>query len=184
MSNRKGGIFAFTLDHGDVLFCARLSDGRREIVLVTALGQAIRFPEEQVRPMGRAAHGVKGIDLEAEDRVVEMEVAKAEADLLVITENGYGKRTPLEEYRRQARGGKGIKTINLTRKNGPIIGARVVAPEDGLMVVTAAGIIIRTKVQDISQMGRGTQGVRIIRLEEGDRVVALAHVVNREEEED
>ena len=183
-TNRKGGIIAITLDPGDELISARLTDGRREIVLVTALGQAIRFPEEQVRPMGRAAHGVKGIDLEAEDRVVEMEVAKAEADLLVITENGYGKRTPLEEYRRQARGGKGIKTINLTRKNGPIIGARVVAPEDGLMVVTAAGIIIRTKVQDISQMGRGTQGVRIIRLEEGDRVVALAHVVNREEEED
>ncbi|MCL6614838.1 MAG: DNA gyrase subunit A, partial [Firmicutes bacterium] len=183
-TNRKGGIIAITLDPGDELIGARLTDGRREIVLVTALGQAIRFPEEQVRPMGRAAHGVKGIDLEAEDRVVEMEVAKAEADLLVITENGYGKRTPLEEYRRQARGGKGIKTINLTRKNGPIIGARVVAPEDGLMVVTAAGIIIRTKVQDISQMGRGTQGVRIIRLEEGDRVVALAHVVNREEDED
>ncbi|MGQ9780092.1 MAG: DNA gyrase subunit A [Bacillota bacterium] len=183
-TNRRGGIIAIGLEPGDELIGARLTDGRQEIVLVTALGQAIRFPEEQVRPMGRAAHGVKGIDLEPGDRVVEMEVAQPDADLLVITENGYGKRTPLAEYRSQARGGKGIKTIKLTKKNGPIVGARVVTPEDGLMVVTAAGIIIRTKVKDISQTGRGTQGVRIIRLDEGDRVVALAHVANREEEEE
>ncbi|NLG83737.1 MAG: DNA gyrase subunit A [Firmicutes bacterium] len=183
-TNRRGGIIAIGLDPGDELISARLTDGRQEIVLVTALGQAIRFPEAQVRPMGRAAHGVKGIDLEPGDRVVEMDVAQPGADLLVITENGYGKRTPLAEYRTQARGGKGIKTVKLTKKNGPIVGARIVAPDDGLMVVTAAGIIIRTKVQDISQMGRGTQGVRIIRLEKGDRVVALAHMTSREEEDE
>ena len=183
-TNRRGGIIAIGLEPGDELVGARLTDGRQEIVLVTAMGQAIRFSEDQVRPMGRAAHGVKGIELEPGDRVVEMEVAKPEADLLVITENGYGKRTPLAEYRLQARGGKGIQTIKLTKKNGPIVGARMVSPEDGLMVVTAAGIIIRMQVKDISQMGRSTQGVRIIRLDEGDRVVALAHVANREEEEE
>ncbi|MGE5551965.1 MAG: DNA gyrase subunit A [Bacteroidota bacterium] len=183
-TNRKGGIIAITLDAGDELIGARLTDGQQEMVLVTQYGQAIRFPEDQVRSVGRASRGVKGIDLAPGDQVVGMEVAKSGAELLVITEHGFGKRTPLEEYRTQARGGKGIKTLKITKKNGSIAGTRVVTADNGLMVVTAEGIIIRTKVKDISSMGRDTQGVRIIRLDENDRVVALARVVGKEEDDE
>ena len=183
-TNRKGGIIGISLDAGDELIGVRLTDGRQDTILVTLHGQSIRCPEEQVRPVGRASRGVKGIDLAPGDRVVGMEVVREGADLLVITENGFGKRTPLEGYRVQTRGGKGTKTLRITKKNGMIAGARVVTEDNGLMVVTAEGIIIRTKVKDISSMGRDTQGVRIIRLDENDRVVALARVVVKEEDEE
>ncbi|MGE5527982.1 MAG: DNA gyrase subunit A [Patescibacteria group bacterium] len=183
-TNRKGGIIGILLDAGDELIGARLTDGRQEMMLITRYGQAIRFPEEQARPMGRATRGVKGIELEPQDRVVGMEVVREDADLLVISEQGYGKRTPLSEYRLQSRGGKGIKTLKITKKNGPIAGARVVTEDNGLMVVTAEGIIIRMKVKGISSLGRDTQGVKIIRLDENDRVVALARVVGKDEDED
>jgi len=183
-TKRKGGIIGISLDAGDELIGARLTDGLQEMVLITRHGQSIRFPEGQVRPTGRAARGVKGIGLSPQDQVVGMEVAREGADLLVITENGCGKRTPLAEYRVQSRGGKGIKTLRITKKNGPIAGARVVTTDNGLMVVTAEGIIIRTKVGDISSLGRDTQGVKIIRLDKNDRVVALAWVVRKEDEEE
>ena len=183
-TNRKGGIIGITLDAGDELIGVRLTDGSQEMVLVTRFGQSIRFPEEQVRPVGRAARGVKGIELAPNDRVVGMEIARADAELLVITEHGFGKRTPLGQYRSQTRGGKGVKTLKITKRNGPIVGARVLTDENGLMVITAEGVIIRMKVAGISSLGRDTQGVKIIRLDKNDRVVALAKVSKDAEEEE
>jgi DNA gyrase subunit A len=132
--------------------------------------------------MGRVTRGVKGITLRDQDAVVGMDPVREDADLLVITELGFGKRTPLSEYRDQSRGGKGIKTIKVTQKNGPIIGIKVVQDDDELMIINAEGIVIRIAVRDVSRVGRDTQGVRVMRLSENDRVVALARVVNKDEE--
>jgi DNA gyrase subunit A len=171
-----------SIDEGDELIGVHLTDGTREISLVTQKGMSIRFSEKEVRPMGRTARGVKGITLRSGDRVVGMDVVKNDGELLVITENGFGKRTPLTQYRIQSRGGKGIKTLKETKKNGDIVGMKIVYPEHELMVITASGIIIRVTVSDISSMGRDTQGVTIMRLGEEDKVVALAGVVGKEEE--
>jgi DNA gyrase subunit A len=176
-SIRKGGLIAINLDDNDELIDVRLTDGNQDIILITQLGQSIRFPEPEVRMIGRAGRGVKGITLEDNDLVIAMEIVNEAEDLLVITEAGIGKRTSLTEYRRQSRGGKGIKTMKLTAKHGLIVGAKVVSENDEVMVITAEGIILRTSVSDISQTGRDTQGVRIIRLDESDRVVTLAKVV-------
>lgn len=184
-SIRKGGLIAINLDENDELIDVRLTDGSHEMILVTQLGQSIRFPETDVRMIGRTARGVKGITLDDGDQVVGMEVVQEGADLLVIAETGLGKRTDLNEYRVQSRGGKGIKTMKLIReKHGVIVGTKVVSETDELMVITAEGIIIRTGVEDISRTGRDTQGVRIIRLDENDRVVTLARVVGNEKGED
>ncbi|MGE5553838.1 MAG: DNA gyrase subunit A [Betaproteobacteria bacterium] len=178
---RAGGLIALTLEEGDELVGVRLTSGREEILMVTRGGLSIRFSEEEVRPMGRTAHGVKGISLVKDDVVEGMDVVRPNADVLVVTENGYGKRTPIAEYREQSRGGKGIKTLRVTEKNGPIVGVRMVRADYDLMLTTAAGIIIRVPVQSISIMGRDTQGVRIIRLDEGDRVVAVAQLASRDD---
>jgi len=183
-SIRKGGLIAINLDPDDELIDVRLTDGDREVIIVTRRGQSIRFPESDVRMVGRVARGVKGITLNNADQVVGMEIVREGSDLLVITEYGVGKRTDLAEYRVQSRGGKGIKTMKLTKKHGLIVGAKVVAAEDELMVITAEGIILRTSINDISQTGRDTQGVRIIRLDENDRVVTLARVVGSAKEDD
>lgn len=184
-SIRKGGLIALTLDDNDELIDVRLTDGAREMILVTQLGQSIRFPETDVRMMGRTARGVRGINLEDDDQVVGMEIIREDADLLVIAETGLGKRTDLNEYRVQARGGKGIKTMKLKReKHGVIVGTKVVSETDELMVITAEGIIIRTAVVNISRTGRDTQGVRIIRLDDKDRVVNLARVVGTGKDEE
>lgn len=181
-NNRRNGLLALSIDEGDELIGVHLTDGTREISLVTQKGMSIRFSEKEVRPMGRTARGVKGITLRSGDRVVGMDVVKNDGELLVITENGFGKRTPLTQYRIQSRGGKGIKTLKETKKNGDIVGMKIVYPEHELMVITASGIIIRVTVSDISSMGRDTQGVTIMRLGEEDKVVALAGVVGKEEE--
>lgn len=177
----RAGLIAIALDEDDELVGVHLSDGRSEILLVTQHGQAIRFPETQVRPMGRTAHGVKGISLEAGDRVVGMDCVVPGADLLVVTERGYGKRTPLEEYRVTRRGGKGIRTLHRTEKNGPIVGARVVDADDQLMLLNADGVMIRISVRDVSQLGRSTQGVRLMRLAQGTLVVAIAQIAAKDE---
>jgi DNA gyrase subunit A len=183
-NNRKNGLIGINLDDGDELIAVRLTDGDREITIITKSGQSIRFSEGEVRPQGRTTRGVKGITLRSEDQVVAMDVVKNDAELLVITENGFGKRTPFEQYRVQSRGGIGIKTLNLTEKNGQIVGGRVVYPEHELMLINASGMIIRVTVKDIPSMGRNTQGVKIMRLDDDDRVVAIARVVSRAEEEE
>jgi DNA gyrase subunit A len=179
---RKNGLLALNLDEGDELIGVHLTDGVREISVVTQKGMSIRFSEKEVRPTGRTARGVKGITLRSGDQVVGVDVVKNDGELLVITENGFGKRTPLTQYRIQSRGGIGIKTLKGTGKNGDIVGMKVVYPEHEVMVITASGIIIRMAVSDISSMGRDTQGVTIMRLGEEDKVVALARVVGKAEE--
>ena len=148
--------------------------------MVTHSGQAIRFGEDQVRAMGRATQGVRGVKLADDDAVVGMDLARDDAQLLVITENGYGKRTPLSEYRSQARGGKGVFTLKSTDRNGMIVSALVVKEGEEIMVISHDGIIIRLKVDDVSSMSRTTQGVTLMRMGEGDTVVAMARVVSDE----
>lgn len=183
-SIRKGGLIAINLDENDELIDVRLTDGKQEVVIVTQLGQSIRFPETDVRMMGRTARGVRGITLDDGDQVVGMEIVRESADLLVISEQGIGKRTALSEYRVQSRGGKGIKTMKLRERHGVIVGTKVVSENDELMVITAEGLILRTSIQNISKTGRDTQGVRIIRLDENDRVVTLARVVATDEKDE
>lgn len=181
-THRKGGLNGIVLDPGDELISVQLTEGEQEAIIVTRDGQSIRFPETDVRPMGRMTRGVKGINLDDDDFVVGMETVKEDADLLVITENGFGKRTPLREYRAQTRGGKGIKTLKVTPRNGKIVGIKVTREEDELMVINTEGIVIRVSIGDISCLGRDTQGVKVMRLGENDRIVAIARVVVRDGE--
>ncbi|NLY89296.1 MAG: DNA gyrase subunit A [Firmicutes bacterium] len=179
---RKIGIQGINLVDDDELINVRLTDGKRELTLVTENGQSIRFSEAEIRTTGRVSQGVKGITLRPGDRVVGMDVIKDDAELLVISELGFGKRTPLSQYRQQGRGGVGIKTLRQTEKNGKIIGVKVVYPEHELMLITANGVIIRVAVKDIPSHGRDTQGVKIMSVRDDERVVALARVVGKEEE--
>ncbi|NLY90547.1 MAG: DNA gyrase subunit A [Firmicutes bacterium] len=181
-NNRRSGLIGIVLDEGDELINVRLTDGTREIIIFTRKGQALRCHETEIRPMGRNARGVKGISLREGDRVVGMDVLRSDAELLVITEQGYGKRTPFDQYRVQSRGGIGIKTLNQTAKTGEVIGGGVVYPEHELMLINASGLIIRVTVSDITSMGRNTQGVKLMHLEENDRIVAVARVVGKNEE--
>jgi DNA gyrase subunit A len=183
-TSRKEGIVALTLRENDELVGVKFTDGSREMILVTKKGYAIRFHEDDVRSMGRTAQGVKGITLRNDDEVVSLDCVREGADLLVITEKGFGKRTPLEEYRVQNRGGMGVLAARLSARNGLLAAASVVQPEEELMIISSEGIIIRMAVNEISTMGRVTQGVTLMRLGEDDRVVALAKVVSRENGEE
>lgn len=180
----RQGLIAVSLAEDDELVNVELTNGSCEVVMVTRHGQAIRFKEEDVRPMGRAAQGVKGITLEMDDEVIGFTVVREGEDLLVVTENGYGKRTPIGEYRITGRGGKGIRTLLVTLKNGPIVGLAAVTTNDDIMCITREGIMIRMQVSDISQMGRSTQGVKIMKLEENDTVVALAPIAANDQEDE
>ncbi len=182
-TSRRDGIIAINLEDNDELIGVQLTDGKQDMILVTAGGQAIRFAEEEARPMARATKGVRGIKLMEDDYVVGMEVVRNEGELLVITANGYGKRTPLSEYRQQARGGKGVFTVRPSERNGLIVGAQVVKDDEEIMAISKEGIIIRIKVADISSMGRTTQGVTIMKMGEHDSVVSMARVVDHEHEE-
>jgi len=181
-TSRSSGLIALGLADGDELIRVHLTDGNQEIVLATRQGQAIRFHEREVRGMGRTARGVIGVRLEGEDRVVGMDVVQPGAHLLVATERGFGKRTPLQEFRVQSRGGKGLKAISLTARNGLVSSVKVVREGDEVMCISAHGVIIRVSVDDVSVQGRYSQGVTLMRLEEGDRLVGMARVVAREEE--
>lgn len=181
-TGRKTGLQGITLVDEDELINVRLTDGKRELTLVTENGQSIRFNETEIRTTGRVSQGVKGITLRSGDQVIGMDVVKDDAELLVITEFGFGKRTLLSQYRQQARGGMGIKTLRQTEKNGKIIGVKVVYPEHELMLISANGVIIRVAVKDIPSHGRDTQGVKIMSVRDEERVVALARVVGKEEE--
>jgi DNA gyrase subunit A len=180
---RKGGLFAINLRDDDELMGVRLTDGTKDIIVGTKQGMSIRYQETDVRSMGRTATGVKAINLSDDDAVVGMEVLDETQDILIVTEKGYGKRTPMSEYRLQSRGGKGIKTVNITDKNGPVVTLKTVTDEEDLMIITAKGIIIRMNISGISQMGRNTQGVRLITMKESNHVATVA-VVEREEETD
>ncbi|ADU50132.1 DNA gyrase subunit A [Thermaerobacter marianensis DSM 12885] len=176
---RRGGLIALALDPGDELVAVELTDGRGDVLVVTRLGQAIRFPVAEVRTMGRAARGVMGIRLDEGDEVVGMEVADDEAHLLVITDLGFGKRTPVREFRAQGRGGKGIRAISLTARNGRVAGFEVVRPGEEVMLISQGGIVLRVPVDQVSVQGRAAQGVTVMRLEPGDRVSAVATVAHK-----
>jgi len=177
-SVRPSGLIAITLDEGDELGWVRLTHGRDEVILVTEQGQALRFSEDEVRSMGRAAGGVNGISLGKGDKVASMEVVQPAADLLLVTARGYGKRTLLSEYPRKSRATGGVKTIQkeALQKVGIITAARVVLEEDDLTIISASGAVLRTRVQDISRSGRATRGVRLMSVEEGDYVASLARI--------
>ncbi|MBN8202164.1 DNA gyrase subunit A [Bacillus sp. NTK034] len=182
---RNNGLIALNLREDDELISVRLTDGSKEIIIGTNHGMLIRFPEEDVRSMGRTATGVKGINLSAGDEVVGMEVLEDDSQILIVTKNGYGKRTPAEEYRVQGRGGKGIKTCNITDKNGSLVSMKAVTGEEDVMLITTGGVLIRMAVNDISTMGRNTQGVRLIRInEDADEAVSTVAKVEKEEEKD
>ena len=185
---RTSGIRALTLDEGDELINVMRTDGSQNILMATHNGQAICFAETDVRPMGREAVGVRGIRLKDGDWVVGAEIAQPDADVLSITENGYGKRTPAADYIRggeepQHRGGSGMKNYNITDKTGPVAAVKVVQESDDVLVVSDDGVIIRMEAAGISELGRATQGVRIMRLSEGARVISVA-LTDRAESED
>jgi DNA gyrase subunit A len=177
---RSGGIIAIHLDEGDELISAKLTDGKQHLFIGTKSGKAIHFPENQIREMGRTARGIRGIKLSKDDEVVGMEVVAPHTQILTVTANGYGKRTQASEYRIQNRGGTGIFTVKRTKKTGDVLGIKTVLDDDDLMVISTKGKIIRLKTQDIRVQGRNTQGVRLISLEEGERVVAIEKLAEKE----
>jgi len=181
---RAGGIIAMGVEAGDALITAQVSDGNGEIFIGTQDGMAIRFPESDVRPMGRTAYGVRGISLREGDAVVAMEVVTPGATLLSVSENGFGKRTELDEYRVQSRGGVGIINIHATDRNGRVVGIAYVHDDDELMLITQQGKVLRMVARDIRTIGRATQGVRLIDMEPEDRVVSVARLAEREEDEE
>ncbi|MBH0204976.1 MAG: DNA gyrase subunit A [Nitrospira sp.] len=184
---RQGGIIALGLESGDKLIGVQLTDGHREILLGTKQGITIRFKEEEVRPMGRMAYGVKGITLEEGNDVIGMETITPDSTtaILTVTEGGYGKRTRVGEYRIQGRGGKGIISVKTTERNGPAVGFLQVRDDDEIMLMAAQGKVLRCKVDDIREIGRNTQGVRILDLDgDEDRVVAVARLAEPSERED
>lgn len=177
-SVRPSGLIAITLEEGDELRWVKLTQGKQEVVLVTERGQAIRFAEEDIRPMGRAAAGVMAVKLEKGDLVAAMDVVRPKADLLVVTEKGFGKRTPLKDYPLQSRYGKGVRTLDVKRleEMGRIVTARVVDKGDEVTLISAKGMVLRTLVKNISRQGRATRGVRVMKLKEGDNVASLARI--------
>ncbi|MEG2343133.1 MAG: DNA gyrase subunit A, partial [Acidaminococcaceae bacterium] len=179
-SARKIGLNAIELGEGEELIDVKLTDGKASIILASRNGQAIHFGEEDVRPMGRTAHGVRGILLEEGDVLVSMDSVPENGEVLTATEEGMGKRTLISEYRKQTRGGKGVINLKITEKTGMVVGVRVIVPQQEVMLITAAGIIIRIDVNGISQFGRNAQGVRLISLNSGDKLVALAAVQQEE----
>jgi DNA gyrase subunit A len=175
---RADGIIALKMREGDELVSVRHSSGDDDILMVSRLGQAIRFHEKEVRAMGRDASGVQGMRLRAGDEVIEINIARDADDLLVVTEQGYGKRTPVHEYPRKGRGGLGVKTVQLTDAKGKLAGARVVREGYQLMVISTGGTVIRMAVDEIKRLGRATQGVIVVRLREGEAVSSFAPVVD------
>jgi DNA gyrase subunit A len=177
---RAGGIIAITVPPDDRVVSVRLTDGDMEVFLATKFGKAIRFHESKVRSMGRTAAGVRGIEVVTGDQVVAMEVVAGAEYLLTVTEHGFGKRTLIEEYPLRNRGGKGVITIQTTERNGMVVGARLVGDQDEVMLISDKGKIIRTKAGGISVIGRNTQGVKLIGLAPGERLVAMAKLAEGE----
>ena len=170
----KGGLNAINLDEDDDLIGVKFTSGAHDVILGTKWGMAIAFSEDDVRAMGRPAHGVKGIRLNDGDEVIGMDTLKQNAEVLTVTAEGYGKRTETGEYRLQTRGGKGLINLKVTEKTGDVIGLRVVHPDQELMLITAGGIVIRTNISDISVISRNTQGVKLMDTADGDVVASMA----------
>jgi len=182
---RQGGIIALTIDEGDSLIAARLTDGSMDILLASHNGKSIRFNESDARPMGRTARGVRGMMLEGDDEIIGMEVVSdaTASTLVTVTETGYGKRTSLAEYRVQSRGGKGIITIKTGGRNGQVVDVKLVDNESDLMFITDRGKVLRTRVSALSVIGRNTMGVRLMVLEADERIVAVAKLAEKEDDE-
>jgi DNA gyrase subunit A len=179
---RSGGIIAIKVEDGDELLSVRISGGEDQVFIGTRQGQGIRFAEKDVRPMGRDTTGVIGVALKKDnDEVVEMDIVAEHGHLLSVTEGGYGKRSEASEYRFQGRGGSGVINIKVTEKNGPVVGIKSVTDADQLLLITERGQLIRLKVKDVRETGRAAQGVRLIALDEGDRVVAVAKLAEPDE---
>jgi DNA gyrase subunit A len=179
---RPSGIIAVNLDEGDYLVGVAITDGHHDVMLFTDEGKANRFDENEVRPMGRTARGVRGIKLPAEARVIALLVAENEQQyVLTATENGFGKRTPITEYTRHGRGGQGIIAIQTTARNGKVVAATLVDEDDEIMLITTGGVLIRTRVKEIRSLGRSTQGVTLISLGEGEKLSGLQKVVEQED---
>ena len=181
---RRNGIVALNILEGDALIEALLTDGDNDIVIASRNGQAVRFHESDVRTMGRGAQGVRGIRLGEGDRVVGMLASDRDTTLLSVTENGYGKRTDIENYRLTRRHSKGVSNIRTSERNGPVVSIHAVSDEDELMIITTNGLIIRLPVRDLRPIGRNTQGVRLINLGEGDRVIDVSRITPGDEEDD
>jgi len=181
---RKSGIIAINLDEGDYLIGAEVTNGTQDIVLVSDAGKAVWFDEEAVRPMGRAARGVRGMKIGKDQQVLSLLVAENDQQtVLVATENGYGKRTVLADFRHSGRGTQGVKAIAISDRNGKVVAARLVNDEDEIMLITTGGILIRTRVKEIRELGRATQGVTLINLGDGEKLSGLEKVVESEDEE-
>ena len=180
---RRSGLIALTLKDNDELINVLTTDGQQNILIGTHLGYAVTFNEKDVRAMGRSAAGVRGINLRENDYVVGAEVLEPNDEVLVISEKGYGKRTPASEYPVKGRGGKGIKTANITEKNGPLAGVTVVKGNEDIMAITDAGVMIRFQLSDVSQTGRSTLGVRLIKVDDKAKVASLTKVVDQNDEE-
>jgi DNA gyrase subunit A len=180
---RKGGIIAIGIEPGDTLIDVKLTNGHDDVVIITREGMSIRFSEDDVRSMGRPATGVRGISLEKTDAVVAVAIVEKESTLLVAGEMAIGKRTDFEEYRIQSRGGKGIITMKTSDKTGLVVGALTVKDSDEIMMITVGGQMVRTGVKDIREAGRNTQGVKLINLDAGDKLKAIAPVISEGDEE-
>jgi len=181
---RAGGIIAMGVEEGDSVIAVAMTDGSNQLFIGTRDGMAIRFEEADARPMGRTAYGVRGISLREGDAVVAMEVVRpGTGTLLTVTENGYGKRTELDEYRVQSRGGVGIINIQTSERNGQVVGIAYVQDDGELMLISQQGKVLRMVVHDIRTIGRATQGVRLIEMEQDDRVVSVARLAERDEDE-
>ena len=185
-TNRKAGLIAINLKDGDELIGIKETTGTSNVIIVTKNGKCICFSEDDVRPMGRLAGGVRAITLEKDDEVVAMELAEKNEELLVVTQGGFGKRTPVKDYKIQARGGKGLLTYDKAKfnKTGHLIGAMVVSEQDEVLLINSDGIIIRIKADEISRLGRATQGVKIMRVEEEANIIAMAKVIRDDEDEE
>jgi len=181
---RPSGIIAISLDADDELINVARTSGDNEIVLGSRDGMAIRFHENDVRAMGRSARGVRGMTLNAGDAVVSMIAINPGESVLTLCENGYGKRTDIQEYRKTRRGGKGVINIKTTERNGKVVGIRAVTDDDEIMMITRAGIMLRTDLSAVREIGRATQGVRLMRPDPDDTVVAIAKIPNDEDPED
>ena len=180
---RQSGLRAINLKDEDELIKVSLTDGNQNIIIGTHFGYSVSFDEKDVRDMGRTATGVRGVKLRENDYVVGMDVLKHESEVLIITENGYGKRTAADEYAIKGRGGKGVKTANITEKNGKLVGLTTVSGEEDIMIITDKGVMIRFHADAISQTGRATLGVRLIKLD-GEAIVSTMAKVEREEDEE
>jgi DNA gyrase subunit A len=185
-TNRKSGLIAINLKDGDEMIGIKQSTGTNIVVVVTRNGKSISFHENDVRPMGRLAGGVRAIKLDSDDEVVAMDLAEPEEQLLVVTKNGYGKRTDVEEYKVQSRGGKGVLTYDKAKfkKTGELIGATVINSDDEILLINSDGIIIRIGMEDVKPLGRATQGVKIMKVGEEAQIIALAKVVKEAEDEE